>query len=140
MVVNRFELMKMRAENVRSSFSATSIIFGALVGFLIADGLEGRSLTIGQTALLSVWLFAFAVMAHNLLKLSENIVWRVPHKTSAILLLCILLPAYLIGFYQDIVPIDDTLWAALIPAWIISVVFVAVIERPKNKELTESER
>ena len=139
MVVNRFDLMKMRSENLRSSFSATSIIFGSVIGFLIADGLSKKSLTNGEVVLLAVWLFTLAGVAHNLLKTAENIVWHVPLKANAFTLFCLALPAVVIGFYQEIIPIDDKIWAALVPAWIAQTLFVAAIERPSNKELTENE-
>ena len=137
--MNRFELMKMHTENVRSSFSATSIVFGSVIGFLIATGLQARTLSVQDTALLAVWLFSFAGMAHNLLKVAENIVWHVPLSSNVIVLVCILVVASLIGFCQNIVPIDHKLWLALIPSWVISVLFAALIERPSAKELSAND-
>ena len=138
MVVNRFELLKMRAENVRSSFAATSIIFGSVVGFLIANGLTGKSLTWGGVALLATWLFTLAGTAQNLLKTAENLVWHVPWKTNAISLVCLGLAAVLIGFYQEILPLDHKVWAALILAWVTQTFLTAALERPTSKELSEA--
>ena len=137
-MVNRFELLKMRSDNVRSSFSATSIIFGSVVGFLVANGLTGKTLTWGGATLLAVWLFTLAGVAHNLLKIAENLVWHVPWKTNAISLLFLALPAVLIGFYQTVLPIDQKIWAALVPAWIAQTFMIAAIERPTSKELSEA--
>jgi hypothetical protein len=128
----------MRAENVRSSFGATSVIFGSVIGFLIANGLSGRQLSPLDVCLLALWLYSFAGMAQNLLKTAENIVWHVPLRSNLIMLVLLAISAGLIGFYQNILPIDDKVWAALIPAWLFATLLTALIERPSNKELSEN--
>ena len=139
MVVTKLELIRMRSENVRSSFSAASIIFGSVIGFLIADGLGNKSITISNTVLLAVWFFCLAGVPQLLLRTAENIVWHVPWKDNFISLICVAVPAITIGFFQETIPIDDKVWTALIPCWIISTLFVAILERPTSKELLEYE-
>ena len=137
--MNRFELLKLRAENVRSSFAAASIIFGSVIGFLVANGLQNAKLSTFDVILLAVWLYNFAALAQNLLRTAENIVWRVPLRSNLGMLAFIAVSAGLIGFYQDVIPIDDKVWAALIPAWVFATLFPALIERPSEKELTEND-
>jgi hypothetical protein len=138
-VVTRLEKLKTRADNVRSGFSASSIIFGSVIGFLIAKGLGGKDLSASDVALLAVWLYVFAAFAQNLLKTAENIVWHVPLRSNLIMMVILGISASLIGFFQEIIPIDDKVWAALVPAWIFCTFFTAIIERPSEKELSRDD-
>jgi hypothetical protein len=135
MVVSRLTLYRDRAENVRSAFGAASVVFGSVIGFLIADGLAEKDLSNGEVALLAIWLYSFAALGQNLLKTAENIVWHVPLRTNLLMLGLVSVGAGLIGFFQEVVPVDDKIWAGLIPAWLFATLFTAILERPSEKEL-----